>query len=118
MISSPVILMRYWILGGPIWPPSSACPGPPARARTPSAVTASILMPAPSRTTRSSHGRSEAETVARQHPRAPLAVEDHRPHACHLPEPGLRPPHPSAPGLHQLRPVQGPSGHRRLSLLS
>src|ERR1700712_3880152 len=100
MISSPVILMRYWILGGPIWPPSSACPGLPARVRTLLTVTASILAPDRCRTTRSSHGRSEAETVARQPPRAPLAVEDHSPHACHLPEPGVWPPPPAPPGLH------------------
>src|SRR6195952_4220927 len=75
-----------------------------------------ILTPIPSEITRRiNHGRSEAETVARQHPCAPLAVEDHCPHPGHLPEPGLRRTDASPPGLHQLRAVQGPPDRRRLT---
>jgi hypothetical protein len=41
-----------------------------------------------------------------QHPIPPIAVEDHCPHAGHLPEPGLRATETAAHRMCQLRPVR------------
>src|SRR4051794_4219904 len=127
MISSRVIRMRYLTLGGPTWPPNSVCPAAlpsPAATRRLSQPTVPPAMPeseilTPTRSTmtrRSNHGRSEAETVAGQHARPPLAVEDHCPDPCRLPEPRMRRADSAAPGVHQLRAVPRPSDRRRLTI--